>query len=192
VNAPLVDAMTEHFPATIEDLYRYTGEGKAELVDGRIVPLGPVGDMYGSAAGSVAFSLAEFRRATCALGRVYTSTVVFLCDLPHRKSISPDASWYTGPRSGVKFLPQAPDFACEIRSSDEHSPEVEARIAAKRVDYFAIGTEVVWDVDLHDDDVIRVYRSENPESFTIYRHGEFAEAEPAVPGLTMPVDELFE
>jgi hypothetical protein len=37
-----------------------------------------------------------------------------------------------------------------------------------------------------------VYRSDKPETATIYHRGEVAEAEPAVPGWTMPVDELFE
>ena len=32
----------------------------------------------------------------------------------------------------------------------------------KRADYFAAGTEVVWDVDLQSDDVVRVYRAADP------------------------------
>jgi len=68
---------------------------------------------------------------------------------------------------------------------------VSAAMAAKRVDYFAAGTLVVWDVDLLSDDVVRVYRASNPEEPTIYRRGQIAEAEPAVPGWTMAVDGLF-
>jgi Uma2 family endonuclease len=62
---------------------------------------------------------------------------------------------------------------------------------AKRADYFAAGTLVVWDVDLLSDDVVRVYRSNEPEKPTIFRRGQVAEAEPAVPGWTMPVNDLF-
>ena len=178
--------------ATIEDLYRFRGEGKAELVDGKIVHLGPVGAMYGRAAGSVAFSLGMFRQKTGASGQPFLSTVAFLCDLPHRKSISPDASWYTGPRSGAEFPPTVPAFACEVRSNDDHSEETESKIAAKCSDYFAAGTEVVWDVDLHSDYVVRVFRKDAPNNPTIYRRGEIAEAEPAVPGWKMPVDEMFD
>jgi Uma2 family endonuclease len=65
-------------------------------------------------------------------------------------------------------------------------------MAKKRVDYFAAGTKVVWDVDLEGDDLVRVYRANSPDDPTIYRRGDVAEAEPAVPGWTMPVDELFE
>jgi hypothetical protein len=45
---------------------------------------------------------------------------------------------------------------------------------------------------LKSDDVVRVYRAASPDQPTIYRRGEQAEAEPAVPGWKMPVDELFE
>ena len=50
-------------------------------------------------------------------------------------------------------------------------------MAAKRTDYFAAGTQVVWDVDLIREKVIRVYRASAPEQPTIYRPGDSAEAE---------------
>jgi Uma2 family endonuclease len=65
-------------------------------------------------------------------------------------------------------------------------------LATKRADYFAAGTLVVWDVDLLSEDVVRVYRVDSPMAPTIYRRGEQAEAEPALPGWRMAVDELFE
>ena len=42
------------------------------------------------------------------------------------------------------------------------------------------------------DEVVRVYRAESPEQPAIYRRGETAEAEPAVPGWKFAVDELFD
>jgi len=39
--------------------------------------------------------------------------------------------------------------------------------------------------------VVRVYRATDQETATIYHRGEIAEAEPAVPGWTMAVDEIF-
>ena len=62
----------------------------------------------------------------------------------------------------------------------------------KRADYFAAGCKVVWDVDLLSADVVRVHRADASDSPTVYKRGETAEAEPAVPGWTMPVDDLFE
>uniref|UniRef100_B8HJZ8 Putative restriction endonuclease domain-containing protein n=1 Tax=Cyanothece sp. (strain PCC 7425 / ATCC 29141) TaxID=395961 RepID=B8HJZ8_CYAP4 len=110
------------------------------------------------------------------------ATIEDLYDLPDRQSFSPDAAFYTGPRTGMRFFEGAPVFAVEVRSEGDYGPKAEAQIAAKRADYFAAGTLVVWDVDLLSEEVVKVYRASNPENPTIYRRGDIAEAEPAVPG----------
>ena len=65
-------------------------------------------------------------------------------------------------------------------------------MATKRTEYFAAGTQVVWDVDVLREGLIRVYRASSPDEPRVYRRGEVAEAEPALPGWTFPVDDLFE
>ncbi len=127
-----------------------------------------------------------------ALAVAVGDNIGFLCDLPNRKSFSPDAAYYTGPRAGRKFFPQAPDFAVEIRSDDDSGPVAERRMSEKRADYFAAGTKVVWDIDLHSDDVVRVYRASRSNDTDDLSSRRQAEAEPAVPGWTMPVDDLFD
>lgn len=82
-------------------------------------------------------------------------------------------------------------FAVEVRSEGDYGPKAEMEMAQKRADYFAAGTQVVWDVDLLSEDVVKVYRADNPQNPTIYRRGEVAEADPAVPGWRMAVDDLF-
>ena len=72
-----------------------------------------------------------------------------------------------------------------------HIPHDQRAMAAKRADYFATDSLVVWDVDLLSEDVVCVYRSSDPETPTLYRRGDLAEAEPAVPGWQMPIDDLF-
>jgi Uma2 family endonuclease len=64
-------------------------------------------------------------------------------------------------------------------------------MAGKRAEYFEAGTQVVWDVDVLKDQVVRVYRADDPENPAVYHRGEIAEADPTAPGWTMPVDELF-
>ena len=110
--------------------------------------------------------------------------------LPHRRSFSPDAAWYVGPLT-PEFVQGAPLFAAEVRSPSDYGPAAERGMAAKRVDYFAAGALVVWDVDLLGDDVVRVHRASDPARPHAYRRGERAAAEPAVPGWSMPVDDLF-
>jgi len=39
--------------------------------------------------------------------------------------------------------------------------------------------------------VVRVYRASDPTTAVVHRRGEIADAEPAVPGWTMAVDDLF-
>lgn len=168
----------------------YTIDGKAEIVGGEIVMMSPTGDMPSSAGLAIAVSLRAHAKRVG--GRAYTDNAAFLVDLPNRKSFSPDASYYTGPRTKMKFLCKAPDFASEVRSEGDYGPAAERDMAAKRTDYFAAGTKVVWDVDLLSDNVVRKYGADSPNSPTVFRRGELANAEPAVPGWRMPVDELFE
>jgi Uma2 family endonuclease len=82
-------------------------------------------------------------------------------------------------------------LAVEVRSANDYGPKAEEKMAEKRRDYFAAGTMVVWDVDLLSEEVVRVYRATDQENPTVYRRGQSAEAEPALPGWTMPVDDLF-
>ena len=182
--------MTTKTQATIEDLYRLPNNGKAEIVNGEIVLMSPTGDMPGRAGGSIYVSLRGIERQ--AGGRAYSGNVGFGVNLPNRKSFSPNAAFYAGKSSGMKFLNGAPVFAAEIRSENDYGREAEIEIASKRQDYFAAGTLVVWDVDLLSDSVVKVYRSSDPDNPKVYRRGEIAEAEPAVPGWRMPVDELFD
>jgi Uma2 family endonuclease len=138
--------MSTKTQATVEDLYRIRDRGKAEIVNGEVVLMSPTGDMPARAGGAVYVSLRGVERR--AGGRAYPDNVGFRVNLPHRESFSPDAAFYTGPPTGMKFLEGAPAFAAEIRSENDYGREAEAEIAAKRGDYFAAGTLVVWDVDL--------------------------------------------
>ena len=95
-------------------------------------------------------------------------------------------------RSGMKFLEYAPVFAAEVRSENDYGLVAEREIKEKIADYFAAGTLVVWDVDLLGQDVIRAYRADNPHQPDIYRRGEIANAEPALSGWMMAVDDLFQ
>jgi len=175
---------------TVEDLYHVPEDGKAEIINGALVLMSPTGDAPGYAGGEVFASLREYARRTGA-GRAVPDNVGFAVNLPHRKSFSPDAAFYTGPRAGMRFFTGAPAFAVEIRSENDYGPVAEQNIADKRADYFAAGAQVVWDVDLLHEDVVKVYRASDPHNPTVYRRGQVAEAEPAVPGWTMPVDELL-
>jgi Uma2 family endonuclease len=179
--------------ATLDDLAREPG--KAELVGGRIVHFIPTGHWPNQVAGRIFRSLAGF---VDQLGRgfVYTDNMGFVVpELPSgRESFSPDAAYHPGPPPAkrMKFIEGPPAFAAEVRSEGDYGPAAGAEIAAKRADYFAAGTSVVWDVDPIAE-LVHIYRSADPLRVTTYGRGQEAEAEaePAVPGWRVAVDWLF-
>jgi len=177
--------------ATIEDLYKVEGEGNAELVHGEIVYMPPVGDEPNGASLNVAFSLRAYEKRT-GRGRAYGDGAGFHVHLPHRESFGPHAAYHFGPRTGMRFIEGAPVFAVEVRSEHDYGPAAERAMAAKRADYFACGTQVVWDVDLQSEDVIKCYQASDPDHPVIFRRGDIADAESAVPGWRMAVDDLSE
>ena len=180
--------MSTKVEATIEDLYKV--EGKAELVNGEIILMSPTGSLPGYAGDAITVSLFEYSKQR-KFGRAVGDNKAFVVNLPHRKSFSPDVAFHVGPDTAMKFYQGAPVFAVEVRSEGDYGPRAEREMAKKRADYFAAGSLVVWDVDLLSDDVVRVYRATDRERARIYRKGQIAEAEPAVPGWTMVVDDLF-
>ena len=179
-----------HHQATIEDLSNVPEKGKAEIVNGELIFMSPTGFWPSYAAGEIYASLREYARRTRS-GYAIPDNTGFIVNLPNRTSFSPDAAFYTGAPTGMRFLNGAPAFAVEVRSENDYGPQAERDMADKRRDYFTAGTLVVWDIDLLGNDVVRVYRASDPDTPVVYRRGDRAEAEPAVPGWRMEVDDLF-
>jgi Uma2 family endonuclease len=177
--------------ATVDDLYHLPQHQKAELVRGELVMMSPTGDLPSSAAGEIFVAIRDYARRT-RTGRAYTDNAAFLVRLPHRTSFSPDVAFYAGSRAGGRFLEGAPRLAVEVRSESDYGPRAERAIAEKRGDYFAAGTQVVWDVDVLQEERVLVYCASDPGHPDVYRRGEIAEAEPALPGWRLAVNALFE
>jgi Uma2 family endonuclease len=177
--------------ATLDDLYRE--EGKAELIGGRIVRFMASGDLPSVVAFEIAVSLRAYARTT-GQGVAYSDGIGYAVpELPSgRESFSPDASYYIGARpvNRMRFIEGPPTFAVEVRSENDYGPAAEADIGSKRADYFAAGTTVVWDVDPQAE-TVTVYRATAPAQPVVYSRGDVAEAETAVPGWQMAVDDIF-
>jgi Uma2 family endonuclease len=186
-----VAADTGPVRARFADLLREPG--KAELIGGRIVRDESAGHRPSVVAGRIYRRLADYADAA-GRGVAFTGGMGFAVpELPSgRESFSPDASYYTGPppANPMRFVEGPPDFAAEVRSEGDYGPAAEAEMAAKRADYFAAGTLVVWDVDPRAGEV-RVYRAGAADQPAVYGRGQEAEAEPAVPGWRAAVDWLM-
>ncbi len=180
-------------PASLDDLMRV--DGKAELISGRIVPLMPSGYLPGKVARRITRSLEDYVEAGHP-GEPIADNVGygFSTPLPSgRQSLSPDSSLYLGPlpQDQMKFVrDNPPAFAAEVRSENDYGPAKDREYADKRKDYFFAGTLAVWDVDPKAQ-TITLYRAAAPLTPVVFRRGEVADAEPAVPGWRLPVDELF-
>ena len=177
------------FPATFDDLMRV--EGKAELINGRIVEYMASGDVPSLVGFNIAIHLRLFVQARN-LGRVYPDNVG--CALPAalssgRQSFSPDVTFATGAPAlnRMRFLAGAPVFAVEVRSEGDYGPAAEIAMADKRADYFEAGTLVVWDVD----PIAQTVTKYAPQGNQLFAAGSSADAEPAVPGWSMSLADVF-
>jgi Uma2 family endonuclease len=177
--------------ATLDDLYRT--DGKAELIGGRIVTYMGTGVRPCEVAGNIYVSL-RFHAQQTRQGRAFGDNLGYaIPELPSgRESFSPDVSYYDGPMPAnrMRFVEGPPTFAVEIRSENDYGDPAEVEIDAKRADYFLAGTMVVWDVDPIAETII-VYRATDPAHPTVFARGEIADAEPAVPGWRINVDDVF-
>src|SRR5438093_6284554 len=131
--------MSTKVRATVEDLYNVPEHGKAELINGELVRFMPTGMRPSRASSRIWRSLDDYEHAHGG-GFAAGDNAGFLVDLPNRESFSPDAAWYIGQDTGMKFLEGAPVFAAEVRSENDYGDAVEREIAEKRRDYFAAGT----------------------------------------------------
>lgn len=174
---------------TLQDLYEV--EGPAELINGQIVRL-----MTGERPSEVAFNIAVPLRVhvkKLKRGKALIPDVGYAVGplTSGREAFCPDVSYHTHfSVNPMRFVEGAPDYAGEVRSENDYGPAAEIEIAAKRRDYFEAGTQVVWDVDPVNE-TVAVYRATDPDNPTIFRRGQIADAEPAVPGWRMAVDDVF-
>ncbi len=180
--------MVSQREATIEDLYHVPDDGKYELVDGRLVHMSPPGARPGHVALKIAVQLERYETDT-GRGRAFGDNAGFIVNLPRRRSFSPDAAYaYDVEIDTDDFVEGAPIFAVEVRSKGGYGRAMDAEYAAKRADYFAAGTQVVWDVNPRTHVIEKYLSGDAP---TVFRAGDMAGAEPALPGWRVAVDDLF-
>ncbi len=178
--------------STPDDLMRT--EGKAELIGGKVVEFMATGVRPNEVAGNVYVELRGYARRV-KRGKAFTDNLGYIVpELPSgRESFSPDTSYYDGPlpRNLMRFIDGAPTFAVEVRSENDYGPGADAEYAAKRADYFAAGTKVVWDVDPKAE-TIDCYRADAPDCPMRFGKSDVADAEPALPGWRMKAEDVFE
>ena len=151
------------------------------------------GHLPSRVAGDIFISLRMFTK-TSGRGEAYADGIGYTVpELPSgRESFSPDASYYAGnlPANRMRFIEGPPTLAVEVRSENDYGDAAEEALTAKRADYFAAGTLVIWDVD-PEAETVAVYQAVAPTQPILYRRGDIADAEPGVPGWRMSVNDIF-
>ncbi|MHB8645052.1 MAG: Uma2 family endonuclease [Thermomicrobiales bacterium] len=176
--------------ATIEDLIHAPDDEMYELIDGKLVRMSPTGFSPNLVAGEIFVALRAYARTTSS-GYAMTDGIAYIVNLPHRRSFSPDASFArSAPENRMRFVDGAPLFAAEVRSEGDYGNAANRAYRAKRAEYFAAGTVVVWDVDPVAS-TITSYRADRPDTPTIFGLEQIADAEPALPGWRVPARDIF-
>jgi len=174
---------------TIEEFERLPdGNVRRELIRGEVIEMTPSGAEHSAIGLNVA---AELRRAARASGRgrAFGSNCGFILLEDPPTVREPDAAFVRVERlpSGrvpKSFFPGAPDLAVEVMSPDDAATEVRAKVG----EYFAAGTQIVW-VVYPDEREVYVYRS--PAEIEVVGMGGTLTADPVLPGLSLPVAEIF-
>jgi Uma2 family endonuclease len=159
---------------------------RLELVRGELRRMSNAGWWHGAVASATGERLQTHVR-THRLGLAFAAGTGFLLARNPDTVRSPDAAFVRADRVPATmtrgYFPGAPDLAVEVRS-----PGDRAQLDAKIADWFAHGSQLVWIVDTEARTVTSLRPGRPARTFAV---GELVPGEDVVPGLSLPVAELF-
>ena len=185
------ESMATKTRLTAQDLWRL-GEGdvRRELVNGEVIEMAPVGGTHGQVTIRVSRRLAEHVERHGG-GEVVGGDVGFILQLPNdpERVRAPDVAFVSRqrlPEGGLPegFLVGPPDLAVEVLSPTDNPMDVQQKIR----DYLEAGTRLVWFFAPRPK-TVTVYRADG--SARLLREHEVLTGEDVLPGLTIPLAEIF-
>ena len=174
-----------------QDLWQL-GEGdvRRELVNGEVIEMPPVGGEHGEATSGIHWYLFDHVKRHGG-GKVLVGDVGFVLQLPNdpERVRAPDVAFVAHPRLPEGRLPQGflsgpPDLAVEVLSHTDNPMDVQQKIR----DYLDAGTRLVWLV-APQPKTVTIYRANG--SAQLLRDHEVLTGEDVLPGLTIPLTEIF-
>ena len=174
---------------TGDELLRMPWLNPCELVGGRVVRMTPTNPTHGRIEVNVAAALRNFARAQD-LGVVMAGEVGVFTNRDPDTVRAPDVLFLPHERDAARtrrdgFLDVAPELVVEILSPTDRPVEVQRKLR----EYFAAGVRVVWVVDPAER-AVRVHDGHGaPRRFAA---GDVLRGGTVLPGLELPVDEVFE
>lgn len=176
---------------TAKDLWESPeGDRRQELVDGRIIEMGPPGAMHGRVVSRISTRLSEHVNRAGS-GEVLVGDVGFVLNLPAdpERVRAPDVAYVSRARLPEGEVPDgyltgAPDLAVEVLSPSDDPIDVQQKVQ----DFLAAGALLVWIVAPRAR-TVTVYRPDGSARFL--RDQEVLDGEQILPGLAVPLTELF-
>jgi Uma2 family endonuclease len=159
-----------------------------QLIDGELIKMSPAGAEHGEICSRLLITVGMHVRRKKA-GRVYDSSTGFRLDPDN--CFSADVSFVKADRvasvlpNPEKFVQGAPDFAIEVLSPTDTVRSIERKIEL----FFRFGTQVMWFV-LPRKRIVRLYTAAT--DYQVMELAGILRAEPVLPGLAIPVREVFE
>lgn len=149
--------------------------------------MSPAGSRHGAVAARIAKRIADFAEPA-RLGTVFAAETGFFIARNPDSVRAPDVAFVGAERleAGIPagFFPGPPDLAVEVVSPHDSPRD----LAAKVGDWLAAGTRLVWVVD-PTNRTLTAHASDG--SSATYRAGDEVPAGIAVPGLSLPLDQVF-
>lgn len=176
---------------TPQDLWRL-GEGdvRRELINGEVKEMAPVGGVHGQITVRTCAWLGGHVREHGG-GEVVAGDVGFVLNLPAdpERVRAPDVAFISAQRLPEGRLPEgflagAPDLAVEILSPTDNPVDIQQKVC----DYLEGGAHLVW-IIAPQAKTVTVYRADG--SARLLREHDTLEGEAVLPGLTIPLAELF-
>lgn len=176
-------------PLTADELLRMPWLDPCELVGGRVIRMTPTNPTHGRIEVNVAAALRSFAR-TQNLGIVMAGEVGVFTSRDPDTVRAPDVLSLSNQRDAARsrrdgFLDVAPDLVVEILSPTDRPVEVRRKLR----EYFAAGVRLVWVVD-PDESVVHVHDGRGQRGPCIA--GDVLSGADVLPGLELPVDDVFE
>jgi Uma2 family endonuclease len=173
---------------TGEELYAMGNIGRCELVEGRIVPMSPTGELHGNVELAIGAEIRAFVRANN-LGRVSGGEVGIYIHRNPDTIRAADVLFISNERYAQKksksYLDVAPELVVEVLSPTDSLSEVMQKLR----EYFSIGVRLVWVVDPQAK-IVYAYRSTTDvREFTA---DDELPGDDMLPGFTVKVAALFE
>jgi Uma2 family endonuclease len=170
---------------TADDLLAMGPDARFELDRGVLVAMSRSASGHGRVAANAQFAIESHVRPL-GLGRVYAAETGFKLASDPDVVRAPDVAFIRRervPPEGDGYAEVAPDLVVEVVSPGDAAHEIDLKVA----DYLAAGVRSIWVLYPRTGSVL-IHR---PEGVVRLRAGDAIADEPALPGFTCKVGELF-